>query len=212
MPPNSLNGRDGSRSDGSRSDDSWSDGSWFDERVEAYVDAELSADERVAFGRRLATDARLRAQVALAEQVSLSLAATSQPVCPDSLVARLDAISERAHDSGLRVTPLQTAWRKSAGSSVGIAASILLLIFAGVLAVSNRPQNVVSQIAPETGYTQPEVDQALREVKFALAIVSEAGRHTGAAVMESVFESDVGEASVPAVRNNSQDQTPVNRQ
>jgi anti-sigma factor RsiW len=200
MTPSSVNGRDGSR-DGA---------SWYDERVEAYVDADLPVDERIAFGSRLVTDPRLRAQVALAEQVSLSLAAISQPVCPDSLVARLDLISEQAQHGGARVRPLQTAWRKSAGWSVGIAASILALVFVGVPALSDRPQDVTPQTSPVTGYTQLEVDRALREVKYALAIVSEAGRYTGAAVMESVFEGDAGEAQAPAARNNPQDQTSVN--
>src|SRR5690606_24654012 len=155
-------------------------------------DAELSDDERLAFVERLAVDASLRSQVAFAEQVSLSLAAIPQPAAPDSLIASLDAISRgpglAAAGVALRQAPLRPLrFLSSLRPALGIAASVLALVFAGALAVTNLSRQEGVQVeAP--AISQTEVDRALREVKYAFAVVSEAGRHTGVAVRESVFE------------------------
>lgn len=157
---------------------------WYDERVEAYVDGELSDEERMLFSQRLAVDPSLRAQVAFAEQVSLSLTAIPQPKAPDSLVAKLDAISSRPRPAVANIIPLRR--------TLGIAASVLAVALAGLLGVSNLSTRATQptdlQASANADYSQPEVDRAMREVKYALAVVSEAGRHAGVAVKESVFQ------------------------
>ncbi len=169
------------------------DAAWFDLRIESYIDGELPEAERALFAERLLHDAELRRQVALAERVSLSLAAVERPLCSEEMVARVEAISQGVSGSGSgmrilsqrspRVTPLRLLrW------PVGIAAcaALSLMVIRGIGGFPETTDTVLDP-ASET-YTQAEIDAALVEAKFALAVVSDAGRHAGTTVREAVIQ------------------------
>lgn len=162
------------------------DRAWFDERVEAYVDADLPPAEMSVFAERLRRDGDLRRQVAIAERISLSLAARPRPVALPPLRDRLAAIP---------TTPDRFD-RRSAGLSVvrmlrwpaGLAAAAALAFLTIRIGIDAPTHGAVPAATP---YTQAEIDKALREAKYALAIVSDAGKHAGQTVRETVIRRNV---------------------
>ena len=195
---------------------------WFDERVEAYLDAELPDGERERFAERLSTDAGLRGQVALAEQISLSLATRERETCDPSLVERLALIRSRDQNDDVgsdarpmaRVIPLRfgSAGLKPVSMrwSVGIAAAAVVVAFfvfgpdrasdsrsdlaldANALDTNALDTNSLQTMSDvDRSYSPEEIDEALREAKFALAIVGDAGRRAGVTLRESVIERNV---------------------
>jgi len=189
-----------------RMDSSRIDRAWFDERVEPYLDGELPDAERRRFSERLRHDVALRAQVAFAEQISLTLAASGAVKCSDDLAARLESIPRLATttEAGLssRVMPLRVIRANErpragflpmspAARSAAVAASfVALFAFAAVL-LTRVPADSELDTNDQAVYTEAEVEQALRDARYALAWVSEAGRHAGTSVIEPVIERNV---------------------
>jgi hypothetical protein len=178
---------------------------WFDERVELYVDGELVDDERTIFVERLRTDAALRGQVALAQQITRTLATKQAGTCDETLTQRLAAIRTGSDDdvrpdTMRAIRPLAVAWsnreRRAAFGAVlrwpvGIAAAIALTaLFLRIPGLQPHTEPIEVFGAEQT-YSPEEIEEALREAKFALAIVGDAGRRAGDTVRETVIERNV---------------------
>lgn len=75
--------------------------------------------------------------------------------------------------------------------SAAVAASfVALFAFAAVL-LTRVPADSELDTNDQAVYTEAEVEQALRDARYALAWVSEAGRHAGTSVIEPVIERNV---------------------
>lgn len=154
--------------------DSNHDSAWFEERVEAFVDGELSADELKVFETRLAADATLQQSVNDARTVISVLRTASRAHCPDVVSDRVlqlarggslpDTGLERRDRQALRRVPIL---RRVTVRTVAIAAAACLAVLL-----------FLKQPAPPENYSEAEVQQALREAKYALAIVSNASKET----------------------------------
>ncbi|MDX1429217.1 MAG: zf-HC2 domain-containing protein [Rhodothermales bacterium] len=154
---------------------------WLDERVEAYIDGDLTETDRMRFEAALADSSELRAAVAAAHRVRDGLGAIGAPKCPEHVVAdvlaaaksepRGASIRERYLDALLPGFPRAGAF--------AIAAAVTIVVIAGVL-ILTRPESAPS-----------EVEQGLADVKVALAYVGEAGRHTGNIVRVKVVDQRV---------------------
>jgi len=170
---------------------------WFDERVEAYVDAELSDGDLDRFVERLKADSGLRGQVALAEQISLSLAARARVRCDVPFAERLADIRRRDHagstssDRPTAILRLPVRWRWPVGvAAAALVATVFLVMPDGIGdRYSDRETSGVTEM--DRSYTPAEIDEALREAKYALAIVGDAGRRAGTTVRETVIERNV---------------------
>jgi len=149
---------------------------WYEDRVEAYIDGDLSTDELARFEERLGSDTTLQQSVNDARAVVSVLRTARAAECPDDLTLRvLQQVREaeaakqpavRADRSAvvhrlplMRRVPMRTV-------AVAAAACLAALLF---LKQPNPPAQT---------YSEAEVQQALREAKYALAIVSNASRET----------------------------------
>lgn len=146
---------------------------WFDERVEAFVDGDLTGQELLAFRERLDDDERLREQVRVAERITSTLGEAPTFTLPESMVRQAQSTGS---DSGRSDVSKQTSGRglrliqspRFVWTSVAAAAAI---VFAVVL----FPTQTQVQNFDNSEPTQAEVERALAEVKWTLALVSDIG-------------------------------------
>ncbi len=154
---------------------------WMDDRLEAYLDDALPADERRAFVQRL-RDEDWDDELLLARQVRDGLRALPQPRCPMPVTqAVLAEVRQRRRAS--RAARLQ-AWLEAQLRSFwqpALAMSVLVLVVASAVLFGRPPQHTHSA----------EVEQALAEVRWTLAYLTEVGRETGHAVRDDVIEKRV---------------------
>lgn len=156
---------------------------WMDDRVEAYLDGALSAEEAARFEAHLLQNEVWEEEMLLAEQVRQGLRALPEPWCPPAVPAAvLATVRQQARQAwwvwltdGFRQ---QTAllWRPA----LAMASLALLVVMAS--RIGPAPTDASSTTAERA-----EVQRALAEVQWTLAFVSEVGRETGASVRDDVL-------------------------
>ena len=158
----------------------------MDERVEAYVDGDLSPAERARFEEGLRLHALWRAHVEQARAVRNELHALPRLTCPPRVVEAVRAEvrqprtgrTERAPQRHLRL-------RRPAVWSSALAMMLLLVI---VFAVLLRAPEPPPQTQP---FTDAEVEQATVEVAWTLAYLARIGEETGRAVEDVLPNSQL---------------------
>lgn len=180
---------------------------WFDERVESYVDGLLPIEELEAFEARLGEDERLREDVSAARLVVSVLRSMPEEECPSVVTDRVLEFA-RSSESGRgemttfgrvdrpavrRYTPL----RLVRAATFVAAACLAIFMLVGKDAATS-----------DAAYSDAEVQRALKEAKFALALVSDAGRDAGRAIrtdavapVSEAMNIVLGEPTIPAGRN-----------
>jgi anti-sigma factor RsiW len=151
--------------------------SFEDLRIEAYVDGELSAEERSAFQAELAVDADLRRQVAFADDLRKTLRRLPSERMPASVTASVLSTARRQSRSDV-LTRIRSwflpgfadAWQPA------LAMATLMLL----VAISVR-------VTVPSPATDPAVAQALEQVKWTLAFLSEVSSETGETVRGTVI-------------------------
>jgi len=154
---------------------------WAEERIEQYVDESLPGEERERFDRLLAERADLATEVRLAKEIQGHFRAMNGVACPDTVSRRVTrevhsiARKEKLDDLRGIVASLLRSRRRlgyiASGFAVFCVALVLLLVM-----TDQRP-------AP-----QPEVAQALEDVKWTLALVSNMGSETAGVVRSDVVD------------------------
>ena len=158
------------------------DADWMDDRVEAYLDGALPPDEHIAFERQLRADAAWQAELRLARQVRRSLRGLPQPSCPPQVTQAVLAEAQhrrRAAQAARWDTWLERFRQQFWQPALAMGVLVLLVMTATLLGRPPAPQH------------DPEVAQALADVQWTLAYLSEVGRQTGEAVREEVLEEHV---------------------
>lgn len=164
---------------------------WADDRLEAYLDGELSPDEAARVERVLDASPPLRAALGAAVRVQDELRLMPQPLAPrgfaEGVLAEVTRRREATLPGRLRLAAsraaqatseaLRATWRPSLA-----AAMLLLLVLSGVL---------FGRSTPAPAAESAEVRQATDEVKWVLAYLSQVGREAGAVVREDVLEQHV---------------------
>ena len=157
---------------------------WMDARVEAYLDDDLPADERVLFEQGLA-DTPWDAELFMARQIRDGLRALPEPMCPPHVAeAVLAQVRREARASWLErfhawmQQQFMVLWQPALAMTV----VVMLVVSAALI---GRPAS------PEPSYQPAEVEQALAEIKLALGYVSEASRQTGKVVRDDVIAERV---------------------
>lgn len=153
---------------------------WLDERVEAYVDGELSGADLERFEAALTESADLRASVATARRIREVMASMPVPKCPEpavSEVLRLAADSRRSLPMRDRYIEALRPRRRLV-RAFAVAAVVATVAISGSL--------FLRDVGP-----QDEVKQGLADVKLALAYVGEAGRQAGDIVRIEVMDEGV---------------------
>ena len=154
---------------------------WMDARVEAYLDGDLPAHERTVFERTLAENPVWEAEVLLAREVREALRTLPEPDCPsfvtDAVMARVQREARASaieQAQGWIEQHILVLWRPALAMAV-----LVLLVVAGAL-IGRPPQ-------PAPQYADAEVQQALDEVRWTLALLTEVGRQTGQSVKQDVL-------------------------
>ncbi|MBT8400080.1 MAG: hypothetical protein KJO98_06365 [Rhodothermia bacterium] len=150
---------------------------WLDERVEAYVDGELSGADLERFEAGLTESADLRTAVATARRIREVMASVPLPQCPEPAVAdvlRLASESRRSLSMRDRYIEALRPRRR------------LVQVFAVAAVVAIGGSLILRDLGP-----QNEVEQGLADVKLALAYVGEAGRQAGDIVRIEVVDEGV---------------------
>lgn len=137
-------------------------GKWFEERVEAYVDGELTGGELRLFESRLALDERLARSVADARELNSALAELPHYRCPPDLAAKVARITD--------TEPRRWRWRTAAAvGAVALAATLTLDSWRP----AREPALAVREPAAE------ELAAAREELAVALAYLDKAGAAAG---------------------------------
>lgn len=156
-----------------------------DLRAEAYVDGELSPDAAARFEADLAREPALRAALAGARRVRDDLHRLPQPACPPELTAAVLAEARRRDAASWagRLRDRLAALLRPAVWRPALAVAVLCLVaLAGTL---------TSRTGGSGAPTDPAVAQALHDVRWALAVVADAGETTGRSVRDDVLAGDV---------------------
>ncbi len=154
---------------------------WFEERIEAFLDGTLPAEEAERFRDEGLLDEELSAEVNLSKQIQRSLRATVIEPCPPHVARNI-----MAH---VRQDIRSSWWSRIQAFLLGLSPSqlrpVMALALLLVIAISTL-QLVKVDPAP-----QAEVHQALDEVKWTLAYLSDVGKSTGSTVKTSVIENQI---------------------
>lgn len=153
---------------------------WLDERVEAYVDGELSGEELLRFEAALEESASLRSAVATARQIRQFMASMPLPPCPEPAVSEVLRLASESR----RSVPMRDRYiealrpRRRLLHVFAMAAVIAAVAIGGSLIFRDLD-------------AQDEVERGLADVKLALAYVGEAGRQAGDIVRIEVVDEGV---------------------
>lgn len=163
------------------------DAAWADVRLEAYLDGLLDDADVDRLERELAATPALRRALGCAERVQDELRLMPQPLAPPTFALGVFAELERRR-SASPIGRLRRLFAETYAAAVDVwrpalaATTLLLLVMAG--AFLGRP-------TPAPPPESAEVRQAMDEVKWALAYLSEVGRQAGEVVREDVLENHV---------------------
>ena len=158
----------------------------MDAHVEAFLDGDLPTEAHTAFA---AARAEWDEELAQAARIRDGLRTLPRPTCPPEVMQHVLA-HVRAHRRASWQARLQDWWRTAPSLVLrpALAAALLIGVVCAV-AWLGRPE--ASTPATVAAAAPPEVQQALADVRWTLALLSDVGRTTGATVREDVLEPHV---------------------
>jgi anti-sigma factor RsiW len=147
---------------------------WVNDRIDEYVDGLLDSSESVRIADHCSNCAACQSEVELARLIRDGFNSMSVLECPDSVTERVLEVASRSLDRNPKIEPglqrmtlVRSRWKPIAAAVA--AAAVILVILSSPMETSPSA-------------SQAEIDQALLEAKYALAVISEAGRRTGVQV------------------------------
>jgi anti-sigma factor RsiW len=154
---------------------------WMQERIDAYLDGDLSPVESSVADQHLARCPGCAEELQLARQVAGSLRALPAVPCPDSIPDAVRARIGAAGNAqwGVKPWPWYYRWQEffKRPAIVGVMTAVLFVVITGILGEKQQPP-------PE--FTQAEIEQAEYDAKLALAYL---GLYTDRA--EETLRNDV---------------------
>ncbi len=134
---------------------------WFQERLEAYVDGELSVTEAQRFDGRLADDAELRQAVANAQSLQRALRRIQSPRAPAAI---RKAVVEQTGTHW--ITHRNAGWLAATAATLALAISLI------------GQFNASPQVTAEMQLTAREIAKGRQDLALALAYLDQATVHT----------------------------------
>ena len=177
------------------------------DRIDPYLEAELSRPEAAELGAHLADCPDCRAELAMARRLREAMQdGLPMLACPPEVTARvLAAAREDAREKAERRRPTLYRWWAGLGEEaprplrpLWAAVAVLLLLVAAPLlyrSVMPPPAGEAPEVAAgegETRYSAAEIARAEEEARLVLAYVAAVGRDAGRAVQEEVFTGGIG--------------------
>jgi anti-sigma factor RsiW len=154
---------------------------WWDDRVEAYVDGLLTDTESAEIESLLNQDSMLTAEVEMAERIRSEFRSMGAIQCPPAVTRDIKRVVRReARQQNV------ARWVDSVRSAVGGYRKFALagLILVAILVVLSKN----SALAPVNSTQTASVEQALDDVKWTLAMLSDVGADAAGAVRSDVVE------------------------
>ncbi len=158
---------------------------WFDDHIEAFLDGDLKPEDANRFDDIALMDEDLQRELKVARSISTSLGSMPDMDCPDEVVKAVMS-HVRRDVRGSFVADMKSRLQNLASFQLKPALAVALLV---IVVVSS---SLIGRRGPTT---DPEVTQALADVKMALAYLSNAGRTTGTTVRQDVVPLVVGPVS-----------------
>lgn len=180
-------GRSGTEWPGAGSFPSNRTAEWVDVRLEAYLDGDISPEERRRLESYVAAHPEGADQLRLARMVRHELGAIESPSCPPEVTAAVmaQARAEAARRRASIRSRFEELWAAFLRPTLA-AASLAAIVIAGAL-VGGTPPHPTEQPAVNSA----EVERALKETKWALAFVTEVSREAGQSIRRDVLEERV---------------------
>ena len=163
-------------------------GKWLDDRLEAYLDGELSAEEQSQFEEIIEHDDAWQQEMAWAVTIRDELRAIPTPAPSKELEKAILKEVRKDAWTGFR-SRLFSGFGSGLFQDAGfvwrpVFATLMLLVMATVVVfVLNRPN--LPNATPES-FSQAEVEQATEEAKWALGYVTKTGRMTGTSMQDAL--------------------------
>ena len=150
----------------------WTPCSWTQERVEAYIDGELTPVEQGRIEAHAATCAACAAELEDARRLVGALRTLPSLTCPDAVS---QALQNRIHRTR------QDRWRTAAKRWYKpLAAAAVLALIAGHLLFDPEP------VSP--AFSPKEIAQARRQVEWTLAYLGDLNSRMGTTVRDDVIQ------------------------
>ncbi len=151
---------------------------WWDDAVEAYVDRSLPEEDASRIEELLSIDAALAAEIEMAQAIRREFRALPEARCPDTVS---DAVMRRVRRDFL--SNLGTYFRQSIPGFVlpRIRPAFAMVVLLAIVLVS-------SWFGGNGQQADPDVAEALQEVKWTLAYLSEVTKQTGSAIRAEALE------------------------
>ncbi|MBO6573975.1 MAG: hypothetical protein JJ896_01045 [Rhodothermales bacterium] len=148
--------------------------------IEAFLDGMLSPEERQTVLGRAARDAGFAARLDLAKSIREALRTMPSEAAPPDLLPAV--IREVRRDARRQMLARVSRWFVSfdVRPALVTASLVLVIVMAGIL---GRPAEPVP--------TEPEVAEALEQIKWTLGLVSEVGQITAVHLRDDVLEPHV---------------------
>jgi anti-sigma factor RsiW len=161
----------------------------MDDRIEAFLDGTLPADEHAAFERHLYdVEDEWEMDLMLARQIRDGLHTLPEPVCPPHVTdAVLGYARQHAGPSWLAQFHMwmATQWTMLWQPALAMAVLLILVVSASLVGKPEQPGPPIAAV------NEAEVQRALAEVEWTLAYLSDLGRQTGQTVRHDVIEERV---------------------
>lgn len=153
---------------------------WVSDRIDPYLDGELSADESIVFDNHVDTCIDCREELALARTVLAELRELPEQICPDS-------VSESLYSGMKSTTERETGarqWFSGWFLRPAVAGALAGIVFTAMFLVG-RMERGADTASPE------EIARATAEVQWTLAFVSDVSRRSGMTFQQEVLEERV---------------------
>jgi anti-sigma factor RsiW len=175
---------------------------WMQERIDAYVDGDLSPAESAVADMHLTRCAACAEELHLARQVAGSLRALPAVRCPDSIPEAVRARIGAAGSVrwGVKPWPWYYRWQEffKSPAVIGVATALLFVVITAVMGNQQKPQ---------PAYTQAEIEEAELDAKLALAYLGKYTHRAGKTVRDDVFEQGLIAPIMRAVQRKHTNET-----
>ena len=171
----------------------------FEERIEAYLDGELSDEDARRLEAFAAVNAEAGRELHLAKAVQERIRAMPQPICPPdvtrSVLAEARADARRSFVARLR-SAASESWTTILRPSLTMGVFVALIVAGTLIGRSPSAYSPYDEphAAGETtaaAATPQEVAQGLDDAKWALAYLSNVGRRTATTIRDDVLDEHV---------------------
>ena len=157
---------------------------WVADRIEPYLDGELSADESHVFDRHVDACVDCREELTFAETVLSKLRELPAQSCPDRVTGPLYTSVETGPKlSVVQAVPVRR-WPGGWFLRPAVAGMLAVIVFATMILVG-RMERGTNEATPD------EVARATAEVQWTLAYVGNVSRWTGRTFQQEVLEERV---------------------